>query len=311
MDDSKVFMFPEGTNNGIDPNLWLALNNNGGFGGNGSWIWILFMWMIWGNGAWGNNGFGNNNGTGFLSNQINNNAGRDLLLQAINGRADAAQQLATITNTSVETVKNGIFALQSAINQTASQVGMSGLETINAIQAGNATLGRQLCECCCENRLAICQQTNALQSSIAAHDASVRLQLAQNEAADQLSVCQQTNTLTSQASNNTNAILGAIKDQNAMIVDKFCDLEKRELQNRINTQGDIITQLRNQISNDNQTLAFNKAMSALDDKIDSIAAKQPNTVPIVWPNLTAVNNTPYAGGYGYGYMNGFGGSIVF
>ena len=311
MDDSKVFMFPEGTNNGIDPNLWLALNNNGGFGGNGSWIWILFMWMIWGNGAWGNNGFGNNNGTGFLSNQINNNAGRDLLLQAINGRADAAQQLATITNTSVESVKNGIFALQNAINTVGTQVGMSGLETINAIQAGNATLGRQLCECCCENRLAICQQTNALQSSIAAHDASVRLQLAQNEAADQLSVCQQTNTLTRQADTNTNAILNAISGQNALITKEFCELKERELQDKINTQGDIITQLRNQISNDNQTLAFNKAMAALDDKIDAIAAKQPNTTPVIWPNLTAVNNTPYAGGYGYGYMNGFGGSIVF
>jgi hypothetical protein len=312
MDDSKVFMFPEGGNtSSIDPNLLLALNNNGGFGGNGNWIWILFLWMIWGNNGWGNNGFNNNGGTGFLSNQLNNNAGRDLLLQAINGRADALNQLATMLNTSVESVKNGIFSLQSSIQTVGSQVGMSGLETINAIQAGNATLGRQLCECCCENRLAICQQTNALQSSIAAHDASVRLQLAQNEAADQLSVCQQTNTLTSQASNNTNAILGAIKDQNAMIVDKFCDLEKRELQNRINTQGDIITQLRNQISNDNQTLAFNKAMSALDDKIDSIAAKQPNTVPIVWPNLTAVNNTPYAGGYGNWGYNGFGGSIIF
>jgi hypothetical protein len=312
MDDSKVFMFPEGTNNGIDPNLWLALNNNGGFGGNGSWIWILFMWMIWGNGAWGNNGFGNNSGTGFLSNQINNNAGRDLLLQAINGRADAAQQLATITNTSVETVKNGIFALQNAINSVGTQVGMSGLETINAIQAGNATLGSQLASCCCENRLAICNQTNALQSSIAAHDASVRLQLAQNEASDQLSVCQQTNTLTTQASNNTNAILGAIKDQNAMIVDKFCDLEKRELQNRINTQGDIITQLRNQISNDHQTLQFNAAFHALDDKIDAIAAKQPNTVPVQWPNLIAANATPYVGqNYSGFYGNGFGNNIVF
>ena len=312
MDDSKVFMFPEGGNtSSIDPNLLLALNNNGGFGGNGNWIWILFLWMIWGNNGWGNNGFNNNGGTGFLSNQLNNNAGRDLLLQAINGRADALNQLATMLNTSVESVKNGIFSLQSSIQTVGSQVGMSGLETINAIQAGNATLGRQLCECCCENRLAICQQTNALQSSIAAHDASVRLQLAQNEAADQLSVCQQTNTLTSQASNNTNAILGAIKDQNAMIVDKFCDLEKRELQNRINAQGDIITQLRNQISNDEQTLKFNAAFHAIDDKIDAIAAKQPNTVPVQWPALTAVNNTPYAGGFGYGFNNGFGGSIIF
>jgi hypothetical protein len=95
-----------------------------------------------------------------------------------------------------------------------------------------------------------------------------------------------------------------------MIVDKFCDLEKRELLNRINTQGDIITQLRNQISNDNQTLVFNRAMAALDDKIDAIAAKQPNTVPVQYPNLVAVNQTPYAGGYGY-WGNGFGNNIVF
>lgn len=314
MDDSKVFMFPEGGNtSSIDPNLLLALNNNGGFGGNGNWIWILFLWMMWGNNGWGNNGFNNNGGTGFISNQLNNNAGRDLLLQAINGRADSLNQLATMLNTSVESVKNGIFSLQSSIQTVGSQVGMSGLETINAIQAGNASLGAQLASCCCENRLAICNQTNAIQSSIASHDSNVRLQLAQNEAADQLSVCQQTNTLTSQASNNTNAILGAIKDQNAMIVDKFCDLEKRELQNKINTQGDIITQLRNQISNDNQTLIFNRAMSALDDKIDAIAAKQPNTVPVQWPNLIAANATPYIGGYGWNsgfYGNGFGNGVI-
>ena len=313
MDDSKVFMFPEGAKSSIDPNLLMALNNNGGFG-NGSWIWILFLWMIWGaNGnGWGN-GFGGN-GTGFLSNQLSNDAGRDLLLQAINGRADAAAQLATITNTGVETVKNGIFALQSAISQVGTQVGMSGLEVQNAIALGNAGLSRQLCECCCENRLAICQQTNALQSGLAAHDASVRLQLAQNEAADQLSVCQQTNTLTRQADGNTNNILGAIQAQNTLITKEFCDLKERELQNKIDTQGDIITQLRNQISNDKQTLQFNAAFHALDDKIDAIAAKQPNTVPVEWPNLVAANATPYVGGYGWngGYFgNGFGNNIVF
>lgn len=307
MDDSKVFMFPEGAKSSIDPNLLMALNNNGGFG-NGSWIWILFLWMIWGaNGnGWGN-GFGGN-GTGFLSNQLSNDAGRDLLLQAINGRADAAAQLATITNTGVETVKNGIFALQSAISQVGTQVGMSGLEVQNAIALGNAGLSRQLCECCCENRLAICQQTSALQSGLAAHDASVRLQLAQNEAADQLSVCQQTNTLTRQADGNTNSILGAIQAQSTLITKEFCDLKERELQNKIDTQGDIITQLRNQISNDKQTLQFNAAFHALDDKIDAIAAKQPNTVPVQWPNLVAANATPYVGGY---FGNGFGNNIVF
>ena len=309
MDDSKVFMFPEGANNSsIDPNLLLALNNNGGFGGNGSWMWLIFLWIMWSRNG---NGFGfDGNGTGFLANQANQEAGTNLLMQAINGRADAISQLATITNNSVETVKTTLFGLQNAIQTVGAQVGMSGLETINAIQAGNATLGRQLCECCCENRLAICNQTNTLNSALAAHDASVRLQLAQNEAADQLSVCQQTNALTRQADGNTNTILSAIQNQNTMITKEFCDLKERELQNKINTQGDIITQLRNQISNDNQTLAFNKAMAALDDKIDAIAAKTPNTVPVVWPNLTAVNNTPYANNWGW-YGNGFGNNIVF
>ena len=313
MDDSKVFMFPDAAKSSIDPALLMALNNNGGFG-NGNWIWILFLWMMWG---YGGNGFGNgfgNNGTGFLANQMNNDAGRDLLLQAINGRADAIGQIAQITNTSVEAVKSGIYSLQSAIQTVGSQVGMSGLETINALQLGNATLSRQLCECCCENRLAIANQTSALQSSLAAHDSNVRLQLAQNEAADQLSVCQQTNTLSTQAERNTNSLLGAIQAQNTLITKEFCDLKERELQNKIDTQGDIITQLRNQISNDKQTLQFNAAFHALDDKIDAIAAKQPNTVPVQWPNLVAANATPYIGSYGWNsgyYGNGFGNNIVF
>lgn len=300
MDDSKVFMFPDGNGkSGIDPALLMALNNGGGFG-NGNWIWVLFMWMIWGmNGnGWGN-GFGGNNGTGFLANQMNNDAGRDLLLQAINGRADALGQLAQITNTNVETVKNGIFSLQNAINQVGTQVGMSGLQVQNAIQSGNAALSHQLCECCCENRLAIANQTSALQAQLAANDANVRLQLSQNEAADQLSVCQQTNQLGSQADRNTNNILNAIANQNTLITKEFCDLKERELQNKINTQGDIITQLRGQISNDKQTEAFNAAFNSLNEKINILAAKQPNTVPVQYPNIVAANATPYVGNYGF------------
>lgn len=306
-----VYVFPDAMakSAGIDPGLLALLNQNGGFGGNGNWIWILFLWMIWGgNGNWGN-GMG---GNGFLSNQFFNSEGRDLLLQAINGRADAAAQLAQITNTSVETVKNGIFSLGNSINQVANQVGMSGLQTINAIQAGNASLGSQLASCCCENRLAICNQTNALQSQAAANHAATQLQMANIESADQLAVCQQTNALTSQADRNANAILGAINAQTVAMNDKFCELKERELQNKIDTQGDIITQLRNQISNDHQTLQFNAAFHALDDKIDAIAAKQPQTVPVQWPNLVAANATPYVGGYGYNsFGNGFGGGIVF
>lgn len=328
MAQEGVYVFPDaatkGAVNGIDPGLLALLNQNGGFGGNGNWIWILFLWMMW-----GGNGFGNGmngGGAGFISNQLNNNQGRDLLLQALNGRADALGQIAQITNTGVETVKNGIFALQNSINQVGSQVGMSGLEVQNAIALGNANLAQQLASCCCENRLAICNQTNALQSQAAANhsaatlqsaqnQAATQLQMAQIESADQLAVCQQTNTLATQADRNSNAILNAIAGQNTLITKEFCDLKERELQNKINTQGDIITQLRGQISNDRQTEAFNARFNALETAFNTLAAKTPNTVPVQYPNLVGVNATPYIGqglypGGNYGGWGAYNGGVV-
>ena len=325
MGENGVFVFPDAATRGaassIDPNLLLALQNNGGFGGgNGAWWWIMFMWMMWDRN--GRNG----NFNEYLA-SVNGNEGRQYLAEIMNGRFDNLNTLAQMLNTSVEGIKTNIFGLQNSITEVAGQVGMTGLQTINAIQAGNTSILSKLCECCCENRLAICQQTNALQSTLAANHAddilqaeknaaALQLQLAQLDGADKLAICQQTNTLQNQAERDTNAILNAIAGQNTLITKEFCDLKERELQNKINTQGDIITQLRNQISNDHQTLQFNAAFHALDDKIDAIAAKQPNTVPVQWPNIVAANATPYVGpnysGYGYnGWGNGFGGGIVF
>ncbi len=306
MSESKIYTIPDG-NNALDPNLMLALSQNGGFG-NGNWMWMMFMWILFpwifnGNGFGG--GFGNN-GTGFLANQLNNDAGRDLLLQAINGRADSLGQLANILNTNVSDVQNGVNAIQNAVQTVSAQVGMSREQVINSVQAGNASLSQQLCQCCCDNRLAIANQTNAIQAQSAANHSAATLQAAQNQAdtqlqmaqmqsANQLSVCQQTNQLGLQADRNTNSILNAIAGQNTLITKEFCDLKERELQNKIDMQGDIITQLRGQISNDKQTEAFNSAFNSLNDKINAMAAKQPNTIPVQWPNVIAANTTPYIG----------------
>ena len=311
---SNVLVFPEGNNSGIDPTTLLAMNNNG-WGGMNNPFWMIFMLpflypffnMF---GGWGN-GFGGNNGTGFLANQLNNDAGRDLILQAINGRADALGQLAGILNTSIENVKTGINSLNTDLVTMDGNNKLTGAQIINAIQSGNSALGQQVAQCCCENRLAICQQTNTLQSQAAQNAADVRLQLAQLDGSDKLAICQQTNTLQNQAERDTTAILNAIAGQNTLITKEFCDLKERELQNKINAQGDVITQLRNQISNDHQTLQFNAAFHALDDKIDAIAAKQPNTVPVTWPNLVGVNATPYMGqGYYPGNYGGWGSGVI-
>ena len=292
-------MFPEMGNNSIDPNLLMALNNNGGFGGN-NWIWILFMWLIWGYGGWGGNGFGGNGGNGFLSNQISNDTGRELLMNAIQGNGTAISNLANLLNTEVQTVQNGIFTLNNAINSVGTQVGMSGLQIQNAIQSGNAAIASQICQCCCENRLAICEQTNTLQAQIAA-----------NQAADQLAVCQQTNALTTQAERNTRNITDAINAQSIMINDKFCDLEKRELQDKINTLTADNALLRSNINNDRQTTFINDKFNEIENQLIAIKSSQPNTVPVQWPNLTAVNTTPYVnGGFYGGFGNGFWGNNV-
>ena len=319
MADSKFFMF-DNPNRGssIDPGLLALMNNNGGFGG-GNAMWLMFLWFLYpmmfangGLGGWGNGMGGNALGTGYLANLINNNQGRDLLSEIISGRFDAASQLSQITHTSVENVRSAIGMLQSSIQDLTAQNGMSALQIQNAIQSGDAALSRQLCECCCENRLAIANQTAALQADSARNFAAQQLQMAQNHADDRLDVCQQTNDLKTQSIQNTQGIKDAIAAQSIMINDKFCDLEKRELQAKINTQGDIITQLRGQLDNDRQTAQFYNLIAPLQAKVNEIAAKQPNTVPVQYPNLIAVNQTPYAGGYGYGagYGIGFGGGVV-
>ena len=296
MESSKIMMFPEMGNNSIDPNLLMALNNNGGFGGN-NWMWILFLWLIWGYGGWGGNGFGGNGGNGFLSNQIANDSGRELLMNAIQGNRDSINSLANLLNTEVNTVQNGIFTLNNAITSVGTQVGMSGLQIQNAIQSGNASIASQICQCCCENRLAIANQTNTLQSQMAANHAAATLQSAQEQAADQLAVCQQTNTLANQAERNTRDIVDAISAQSVMINDKFCDLEKRELQNKIDTLVADNALLRSNANNAAQTAFINEKFNTVATELAAIKASQPNTIPVQWPNVTAVNTTPFAGGF--------------
>ena len=326
MGENGVFVFPDAATghaaSSIDPNLLLAFQNNGCFGGNnGAWWWIMFMWMMWDRN--GRNG----NFNEYLA-SVNGTEGRQYLADIMNGRFDNLNTFAQLLNTSVEGVKTGVFGLQNAITEVSGQIGMSGLQTINAIQSGNTSILSKLCECCCENRLAICQQTNSIQSTLASNHADdilqaeknaagLQLQLSQLEGANKLSICQQTNALQNQAERDTNSILNAIAGQNTLITKEFCDLKERELQSKIDTQSDVITQLRNQISNDHQTLQFNAAFQALDNKIGAIAAKQPNTVPVQWPNLVGVNTTPcigqsfYPGGNFGGWGSGFGSGVVY
>ena len=279
MSDSKVFMFPENGNN----------NNGFGLNGWGGGLIGFILGILLGNGGlfggnWG--GFGAN-GAG-LANFMNNDNNTDLVLNAINGTDSDVRLLATTLNANFNDVKNAVNTVQSAIQSVGAQNGMGFLQVTNAVQSGNASIAKQLCECCCENRLLTTQQGYE----------------------GRIQTIEQTNTLGATINGNGRAITDAIADLKTSMTREFCDVKEREMQEKINTQSDIITQLRGQLDNDRQTAQLYSVITPIQNKLVEIANKQPNTVPVQWPQLTAVNTTPYvSGGFygaGFGWNNGFG-----
>lgn len=297
---AETVVYTPEANSGNTVPAWMAMNNGGLFGGNNGWgggilgfLLGLFFRNGWGGFGGFGNGFGGGAGAGFLSNQLNNDSGRELLMNAINSNGEASraaiQNLATMLGQDYGQVSAAVASLQSGLSSLALQQAVSVPQLINSIQAGDYSLMSKLCDCCCENRLLTTQQ--GYESRIA--------------------TIEQTNTLGLQADRNTKAITDAIAAQTVAMNDQFCAAKERDLQSKIDTQSDIITQLRNQISNDKQTEAFTAAFNVLNQKVTELAARQPNTVPVQWPALTAVNTTPYVNGGYYGSAFGFGNGITF
>ena len=290
--------------------------NGGGLFGNGqntigeliglAIVASIFGWN--GNGGFGGFGGGHNGAAGFLSNQINNDAGRELIMQAVTSQGEqsrtAVQTLSTMLGQDFNLVNTQIQGIQNALNQVANTQGMSALQVINAIQAGNANLASQFSKCCCDNQLAMCQQTNALQQSIN----GVGQQVAAKAASDQLAMCQQTYALTDTMNRNylnldnkIDALESSRKDRELAAK----DAEIATLKSQNFTAG-IVQQA---------VAPLNAQLAGLSKEVDDIKCKLPNTVNVQYPNLVAINATPYVSGgfypgYGYGY-GGFSGGVSF
>ncbi len=164
---------------------------------------------------------------------------------------------------------------------------MSGQQIINAIQAGNCQIASQLASCCCDVREAITKQ---------GYD-------------NQLATLNQTNILGSK-----------IDQQTTLINDKFCQLEMREMQNKIDALREDKSALINQLSQEHQTSAIqayqtqtiapvNAALVALQREVDSIKCKLPESVSVPYspvvgvPTCVAAQFGLNALGYGSGFWN--------
>lgn len=294
-DSDKTIILPEGNN-------YPAYG--GGFGnGFGSFnsiadlfgLAIIASMFGWNGGNWMGGNFGGGAGAaGFLSNQLNNDSGRELIMNAVTSQGEASRtaisNLSNMLGQDFNLVNAAVMNVQNALSSLALQQAVSVPQIINQIASGNASIISAFQNCCCEQKLLTVEQ---------GYQAQIR-------------TIEQTNALQGQADRNTAAITAAIAGQTTMINEKFCDLEKREMQATIARQADTIGQLRSAADNAAQTSQImgyvNSVLTPIASKVNEIAAKQLPTVNVQWPQLQAINTTPYVSGgiygaYGYGYGN--------
>lgn len=155
MDDSKIFMFPDGgtrqTSSDVNSLLPLLMCN-GGFGG-GNWVWIIFLFFLYplmrNGGLFGNMGQNGGGCLGPLANMVNNNDGRDLIMQAINGNGASVQRLATMFGTKVDMIQSAICQINNSVAQVGCKIDSSTGALLNAGTQNTMTLANQLATCCC------------------------------------------------------------------------------------------------------------------------------------------------------------------
>ena len=288
---------------GIDPGM-LALMNNNGFGGeNGIWgvIYLAIICSIFG---WNGNGgfFGGNRGGNVLPAELAGNAGRELLMQAIQGNASAIQQMASTLNCSSQQIESALCNIQNS-------VGLTGTQIINAIQSGNSGIVNQLSTCCC----------NILQA-VERQGADTRLQN-----------CENMNALTTVMNNNALSLRDGATANTQAILAKLGEMQNQAQQDKIASLTAQNTALQSEISQRNQNATILNAVGqqiaplaagiqALQGEVDGIKCKLPNTVSVPYPQLQVYNPEVaraaaygaaagnYAGGYcAYGANAGFWG----
>ena len=313
MSESKTYIFGENQNGGsngmlgllapllqkqgVDPNVLLAMKGNNGMCGEGGWfMWVIFLFFLmgWGGNGWG--GFGNN-GRGGLANEINNDYGRSLLMDAIGGNRNALSNLATQLNCTEGQIQNAISALTSQVQSVGNQVGMSGMQTINALQQGNMQIAQQIANCCCENRLAMCQQTGTLQNAIN------NVAVSQERAVSSLAYA---------TKDQTCDLHNAIKEATAELKAGQTAAEFRDMQDKIDhlreengtyKSSAMMSQIVGQA-----VAPINAVLSGLQNEVASIKCKLPETVTTPYSPFTAVPNCVayQAGLYGLNAANGAG-----
>ena len=306
MDDSKIFMFPDGgTKQTSDVNslLPLLMMNCGGMNG-GGWMWIIFLFFLYPlmrNGGLFGNACGNGNGClGPLANMVNNNDGRDLLMQAINGNGAAIQNLANMFNTSTDMIQAAINQVNNGITQVGCKIDSSTGALLNAGTQNTMTLSQQLANCCCNLKTMISDTSHQ----------------------SQLETLRQTDTIKESVNGVGNVVTRGFSDVGYALRDQTCNLEKsidvvgdrviaKLDANEKAAMQDKINALQTQLTTEHQSGVIAQQIAAAVNPIaaavQEIKCAQPQTVTVPYQPFQAVPNciAYQYGMYNNGNLNGF------
>ena len=229
------------------------------------------------NGGWGGGEMWNNPIWALVFLAAMNNGGFGFGGGNRNANTDfVASQLGSAIQGNANAISNLATHLDCSIGQV--QCGLTAVQ--QAIQNGTSGLSSQLAQCCCDTRHAI--TTQGYENRIATQEQS-------------------------------NFLGAKIDYQTTFLADKFCELEKREMQNKIDALREEKSTLQAQLSNEHQTLALqnyqaqslapiNAALASLQSDVDGIKCKLPQTVNVPYSPVTAVPNCV---AYNWGLFGGF------
>lgn len=302
MDDSKIFMFPDGgTKQTSDVNslLPLLMMNGGGMNG-GGWMWIIFLFFLYplmrNGGLFGNAGANGNGCLGPLANMVNNNDGRDLLMQAINGNGAAIQNLASMFGAKVDMIQAAINSVNNSVAQIGCKIDSSTGALLNAGTQNTMTLANQLATCCCNLKNAITEGNYQ----------------------NQIATIQQTDTIKQSVGTVGSAVTRGFADVGYALRDQTCNIEKSVdgLGNRIiakldasekSAMQDKINALQTQLTTEHQSGVIAQQIAAAVNPIaaavQEIKCAQPQTVTVPYQPFQAIPNCV---AYQYGMYNNNG-----
>lgn len=255
-------------NRGVDTAALMGMmsgNGNGGFfGNNGGFqdiIALIVIAAIFGN---GNFGFGGNNNN-------NNGAreGREMIMQTLNRNGVDIAAIAAALNTNSDAILAAINSVSQAICNQSAQMGQNFNQVLTSMLQGNNAITAQIADCCCKTQNAITTQGYE----------------------GQLRTVQQTQDIVQNATSNANVIAAKIDAQTQIINDKFCQLEMREMQSKLDAANARAAALSSQLSQEHQTntlqasqaqmlAPISAVLSDLSSRLAKIECNQPPTFPM-------------------------------